>query len=303
MLYTAYNLQIQSTLQLPELLQASSDNKPDVEIKEGAIDVVPEMLPEKGRKIWASEDEVYFNWKEVGTFLLQGQQTIVIDRNPGIADEVVRLPLLGCVLGVLLHQKGYFTLHASAVAINGRAIAFIGHKGAGKSTMAAAVHEKGHFLMADDILALEEADAGGIRSLPGFPQCKLWPESVSGLGQQSAAMQRLHPQLDKLAFRPQEGVQAEALPLHQIYVLDEGNDVKIERLSQKEAFMEVYQHQYAPRFLGQSGEDLRLFRQCQAVIKEVPVFKLSRPKEFSRLSEVATILEENVLHLGSWQVS
>ncbi|NBC85561.1 MAG: hypothetical protein GVY25_05150, partial [Bacteroidetes bacterium] len=50
---------------------------------------------------------------------------------PDVAEGTLRAPLLGVVLGTLLHQRGLHTLHASAVVVDGGAVAFVGEKGAG----------------------------------------------------------------------------------------------------------------------------------------------------------------------------
>lgn len=57
------------------------------------------------------------------------------------------LPLLGD------HHGGLF-LHGSAVAIDGRAVAFLGHSGAGKSTLAGAFARAGHPFLTEDVIEL-----------------------------------------------------------------------------------------------------------------------------------------------------
>lgn len=66
--------------------------------------------------------------------------------------------LLGPVLGVVLRLRGVTCLHASAVALGGKAIAFMGVPGAGKSTTAALFARNGHSILADDITALAERE-------------------------------------------------------------------------------------------------------------------------------------------------
>ena len=70
--------------------------------------------------------------------------------NPGI----LSLLLAGNVLATLLTLRGEQVLHASAIALNGRAIAFAGHTGAGKSTLAALFCAEAAALIADDTLRL-----------------------------------------------------------------------------------------------------------------------------------------------------
>src|SRR4029077_19399232 len=88
--------------------------------------------------------------------------------------------LLGPVLGLLLRLRGATCLHASAVSIHGRAAAFVGSAGSGKSTTAAALARHGFPVVSDDIVALSES-AGGFEVLPSYPYLSLWPEPVSTL--------------------------------------------------------------------------------------------------------------------------
>ena len=74
------------------------------------------------------------------TFLIRGGREIVIDAAPGVEQRLIRLFLLGPALALLLHQRRFLVLHASAVMIDGAAVAFVAEKGMGKSTLAAALH-------------------------------------------------------------------------------------------------------------------------------------------------------------------
>ncbi len=64
------------------------------------------------------------------------------------------------------HARGGFALHASCVAWDERAIAFVGESGAGKSTLAAYLTEHGAELCADDATCIE-VGGDGYRVLPG----------------------------------------------------------------------------------------------------------------------------------------
>jgi hypothetical protein len=62
----------------------------------------------------------------------------------------------GVVAALLRHLRGRPTLHAGAVALEGRALGFLGDSGAGKSTLVEAFCSRdGGSLVADDILAIE----------------------------------------------------------------------------------------------------------------------------------------------------
>ena len=131
--------------------------------------------------------------------------------------------LLGPVLGFVLRLRGRTCLHASAVAVGGRALALVGPAGAGKSTTAAALADRGCPVLADDMLPLEPAPAG-LLAHPAYPRLRLWPEAVRHLYGSPDALPPLTPTWDKryldLAGAARR-FQAEALPLGAVYLLGE----------------------------------------------------------------------------------
>ena len=76
--------------------------------------------------------------------------------------------LLGPVLSYLLEKRGVIALHAAAVTVAGRTAVFMSRNGGGKSTLAAAMMERGHSLLTDDILPVEGLGRGVSRET-GIP--------------------------------------------------------------------------------------------------------------------------------------
>ncbi|HET7461744.1 MAG TPA: hypothetical protein VFJ82_10880 [Longimicrobium sp.] len=87
--------------------------------------------------------------------------------------------LLGPVFGIVLRARGLTCLHASAVAVGGRALLLCGPSGSGKSTTAAAFAARGRRVLADDVAALEWADGPRVRG--AYPHLRLWPRAVRSL--------------------------------------------------------------------------------------------------------------------------
>lgn len=74
--------------------------------------------------------------------------------------NVIPIVIPGTVLAFLLAMGGRCVLHGSAVEMAGRALAFVGASGQGKSTMAAIFCADGASLVADDVLHVD-LDQGG----------------------------------------------------------------------------------------------------------------------------------------------
>jgi hypothetical protein len=290
--YTAYGLGLHSVLALPELVAA--DAAPDVVIRLGEVERTPEEAEKPGACFRATAGEVGLFWEGVGVFLVREGAEIVVDPAPGVEERVLRLFILGPSLGVLLHQRGFLILHASAVVVNGAAVAFVGGSGWGKSTTAAALHKRGHGIVADDVVAVFVDDEVDPIVFPGFPQLKLWPEAAESLGEVPEMMPRLHPLGEKRARRDARGFPQASLPLTCIYVLAEGEAQEIEDLHSQEAFVEIVRHSYVVRLLEATGARTLHFNQCAMLVRRVPIRRLKTHRSLAALPDLAKLVEEDV---------
>ena len=71
--------------------------------------------------------------------------------DPGLATVLAT----GALLAFQLYMRGSVVLHASAVDLGDRSLAFVGHSGMGKSTMAGLMCAEGGRLITDDVLRLD----------------------------------------------------------------------------------------------------------------------------------------------------
>lgn len=157
-------------------------------------------------------------------FTVEGGRSIEIAAPPGKADNDIRIWLLGTVMAALLHQRGYFCLHANMIRLPGGGVAaFCGQSGAGKSTMAGLLDRAGFEVLGDDLCATR-IDAEG-RSLVyrGIPRLKLGQASLALLDRSSEALEKVASDIEKfhvpLASIGEVGELA-PLPLERLYLLD-----------------------------------------------------------------------------------
>jgi hypothetical protein len=228
-----------------------------------------------------------------------------------VAERLVRLPLLGPVLAILLHQRGELVLHGSAVACDAGAVGFLGAKGRGKSTLAASLYARGHTLVSDDVLVVTAGAAderiegdrlGGRRKMmlqPGFPQLKLCPDAVSScLRTDPDTLTRIVPGGVKVAYPTRPRFATRPVPLLGIFVVDDGEQPGIAPLSPGEAVVELVRHSHGTRFgqgLLQGPEAARHLRGCVSLASAVPVQRLIRPPCLQSLPILARIVEEAAL--------
>lgn len=172
-------------------------------------------------RVWRTPDGAARVWnRAIATFYIHGDdRTVDVLPEPGADQMFVRAVLLGPIAVLVLHRRGWPALHASAVMVDGRAVAFIGPRGRGKSTLAAAFVARGFKLFTDDVLPLRP-DGEVIRALPGPPQLKLWPDAVRftlGPGHSSAEAPSF---LGKNLLSPGEPAGPDSAPLAAAYILE-----------------------------------------------------------------------------------
>ena len=145
--YTAYGLKIESDIECPELLageETPGDGTEPVRILLGKVPASLENPRANGVLYQARPGQFLLRLDHIAGYLVSNGAEIVIDRVPGSLDDEVRLFLLGSAFGALLHQRGFLTLHGSAIETPKGAMGFTGQSGVGKSTLATAFRTRGY---------------------------------------------------------------------------------------------------------------------------------------------------------------
>jgi hypothetical protein len=204
--YSAHGLNFQSEICFRS---PPGDNHIDVAIHYDRIGYLPENRHGQDRFFQKTADGVLLSWRNVGQFLVKDGEEIVVQPMAGVDDELIRQVIFGPVLGVLLGLRGLSVFHASAVAFPEGAGIFLAPKGHGKSTLATALHLRGHSFITDDIAALR-LDGHKTVVMPGTPQLKLWPDVIN-CGKDSTIF-RISAGLDKRSYSLERIVQEPTIP-------------------------------------------------------------------------------------------
>jgi hypothetical protein len=283
--YTVYGLIIRSELPFPEL-EAIEQALEDVAICLHKLND-SEQSPNWGTACFLGETT------GVGTFLVRNGDEIIVDPAPGVDELLLRTVILGPVLAVLLRQRGLTVLHASGIAINSGAVAFLGGSGWGKSTLAEAFYNHGYGVVTDDVMAVR-VNGSYPKALPGYPSIKLYPHVATLLECDNDAKHLPLPQTEKRAYRVALRFSQKSLPLQRIYVLTVGECNEIEPLPPQEAFVELVRNSRAVSLLRDLDSRNTHLHQCSRLVAEVPICRLKRRPVLTDLPEVVRLIEEDL---------
>lgn len=237
-----------------------------------------------------------FRFTATGDFVL-GSQWITCHPAPQAAgrSDLIESPLLGPVLSYWLERRGIPTLHASAVAVGGRAVAFLSRQEGGKSGLAAAMMQAGCSLLADDLLPIEEL-AGAFHARPGYPQMRMWPDEAAHFVERWKALPFVREGgLKRRVPVGEDGFgrfHGSALPLACLYVAERcnGGPIEVGEIAPRDAFIELVRRSFAPHLVEAAGLQPARFDLLGRLAQQIPVRRLRYPSGFERLPEVAEIL-------------
>lgn len=296
--YRLFGFTIRSEIRLPEVFPATDDAPPDVTIRRGEI---REMKSQYGLE---SEGEtLLLNVPEVGRYRIRGGSEITVEAQKGVPERNVRLYLLGSAFGALLHQRGMLPLHANAVDIQGKAVAFMGAPGAGKSTLAAWFHDQGHTVIADDVCVVGFGANGQPYAFPGLPRLRLWAEALAASGRDASGLERSYvdssQQLDKFDVPlPASAAARTDVPLAALYVLDSGAEFTIRQLHGIEAAEAIFANTYRGSYVTATGNHKVHWEAAVRLVRALPVHIVTRQWSLAAMDPQSRRLLDHIASQG-----
>jgi hypothetical protein len=319
-LYTAFGLSIESDLPIPGLESLAALPATDLNIWQAERPGWMRELAAPTGAPWRTGlmrnqngEPLVRMWKftrEKGTFIhvrYQSGNEFLIDeesRNIWVFTREPRSPeynavyLLGPILALVLRLRGVVCLHASAVVVDDKAIAFVGAPGAGKSTTAAAFAHAGYRILADDVVALSQAGDKFI-VWPAYPRVRLWSESLSGLFGRPVILPLLAPDFPKhyLDLMRDGRFQGKPVVLDAIYRLaarvGNSNDISIQSMSPREALITGIENTFGSLVL-ERDQRAAEFRFLGDLAAHVPVLRLIATDDLAKLDSLVDALTRDV---------
>lgn len=288
-LYRAFGLSVISELPMPELLHGDPSAKVEAVIEQADLTRLWEQHARPASSFVYLEHAVMFRVPGTAIFCIQDGQCILVSPMPGFDVNKARLYILGTCMGILLMQKRILPLHGSAIAIDGKAYAFIGDSGAGKSTLATLLLRQGYQLLSDDLIAVTMSQGQQPMVHPAYPQQKLWQESIELLGMDGAGFQPLFERETKFAVPVDAKFCHESLPLAGVVELikSEQGEVRLQEISGLERFQLLLRHTYRSKVMQQCGWMEWHFGVLAGLVNRIQVLQLQRPTRQFTADQVA----------------
>jgi len=294
MLYKAFGYNIASEFALPELLAGDPQKQPDFEIRQGDLTELWESISREqvDAKFAIVDQMVVFQVPHTAVFAIEKSGTILVSPLEQSVEDKLRLFILGTCMGVVLMQRKVLPLHGSALAINGKAYAFVGHSGAGKSTLATVLLHQGYRLLSDDVIAVSLQTENQADIIPSYPQQKLWRESIHYLGMEQSTFRPLFERENKFIVPVRSQFCQEPLPFAGVIELvkTEGKVLRMDAIHGLARLNLLYRHTYRKLFILPMGLLEWHFHACTHLSKRLEMYAIQRPVGEFNADKLASLI-------------
>lgn len=240
-------------------------------------------------------------------FLDSTQQRLWINYSKADAPSDLHSYFVGPVLGCVLRLRGVLCLHASVVKIDDRAVAILGQKKSGKSTCAASLTQMGASLLSDDMAVLSPKD-NGFFVHPGYPQLRLWPQSIEAIYPGCSDFPKVYSHREKryLPLGVEDTVGASfwprALPLSAIYVLQEingpGRVPIVEAVAPQDKAIALIRNTFGSYVVSDENR-INEFQLVAQLSRTIPIRRLVFARNLIGLAAQTRAIYDDVLRLNS----
>jgi hypothetical protein len=295
--YSAFGGVLRSEIYFPELSVAGPVDHPDWSLRVAAgpprdvrrVFIGERRMRDEQYRLWRCREGLRLEYSHAGSFDISNDGSLIVwYHNDGAAMELVRNIVLGPAIALALELAGFFCLHASAVALAGQAIAFVGPKYFGKSTLATALTAAGGQLVGDDLIVVRPGPPATVR--PGVASVRLWPDIAEALPLRAIGKTLIPGVKTTLTGFNEQSIASSPILLKSIYVLspvkEHERDAWRTAIAPSEATVALaHQTKLPDSLIGlqAAGSQLAL---AAAVAAAVPVWRLHIVRDVTRLARV-----------------
>ena len=276
--YRAYGLRVCSALPLPFDSLPAPMQDVDVTVRLGTVPVELSGCDIVRSAMWQARPGAFLMEIEgVARYLVEGGRDVTVAPLGGDDADVAAF-LANTPFTVLLQQRGLLTLHGASVATDQGAVLLLGGSGIGKSSLAAALVERGFPLIADDVAGIAIADER-VMVLPASTSLRLWADTLEQMRWRGRGESKMRRGVEKYLVAAERSC-AEPMPVRTAFVLtvSASNAIGIEPVSERDALSLLWSNTHRRYAMAAIGKGRTRFCAVAAMARRTPVALVTRPR-------------------------
>lgn len=298
--YKLYGLNIKSDFYLSELSHCEHDYFTNLDVTIICGECPTKITNPKVSNYYytVSDMEAMFSPEECGDFYITNGDTIIIQPIENVNYQHLKAYLLSRSFAILMFQRNTIALHGSSIIFDDKAYAFCGKSGAGKSSLSAALTLKGYNLLSDDLSVLK-FDKNNIPYIhSGFSHNKLCKDTMEHFNISEENLVKVDNFADKYALPSSKNFIDTTFQLTTLielkvdWSLPSRYDVNLEEVFGQEKLQTLFRNIFRSELMTDVGLNSLYLKQCLNTVKQIRVFKLTRPKGIFTLNEQIELIKK-----------
>lgn len=302
--YQIYGLIVQSDFALSGAYEIDKPLEIQVTIEQGNIEknyIEPLAIEEKmefGKGIVHHDGmRTCVRVKGAASFLVSEGNQINYHLYEGYDRGCVNDLLMNYCFSILLYQRNNLLIHGSAIHYKGKTLIISGDSGAGKSSLADEMLERGYQLMSDDIVAVDQKSEN-IYAYPAFPMRKLCVDAVMRKGLDKSTLIPIpDPDREKYGIiLNQEYYSKEAL-LGAMVIIRKGNveNPVLEEIVGADKLKYLTDNFVRQELMKKVTKMNVLLMKAIRAANSMPIYILTRPENKLTVKEQADLIEKTIV--------
>lgn len=295
--YRVYDLNVESDIEMPELLEVDVNDKIDVVIKYGKVPKNMINKIQEGSWFHLEEKSFVFRVENIAKYFVENGSEIIIEPYELANKDDVKTFTLGTSFGILIKQRNDIAIHGGTILIDNKAVILTGNTGAGKSTLTNAFRHNGYRFLCDDVSVLGNKK-DSIFVMPAYPQQKLCKDAMDKMGYDTEKFKKIDDDRDKYCIPVHDSFEKDPCKLSaicEIELTDKDDDVEIKEILGQEKLFSVLKNIYRIELIRTMDMKKEYFSKCLEIAKNIRVFKVKRPKDKFTVNEQIRLIEQAVL--------
>lgn len=283
--YKVYGLNIESDIEIPELLAINEDNNHHIDVRIKIGNIQKEVLNSIPSYSWFNyrDNSMVFTVENVGSFYICNGDEIIVQPLKTSDNQSIKTYILGTSFGMILAQRNKVAIHGGAIVVGEKAIILTGRSGAGKSTLTNAFRHYEYPFMADDVSSTLELK-GEIFIEPAYPQQKICRDAMEKMKYNIENFKLIDEGREKYVIPAHKSFVSEKRKLDAIFEIEpyDGEKVTVQELLGQDKMKTILRNIYRIEVMKIHGIPQNYFRKIFNIAKNISVYRINRPRnEFS----------------------